>query len=284
LSAHDAYQRLNRLLRQEEAQIGEQDATALPAPAGHLRAKGLAVDAPSGQPILRNVAFDIQPGDMVGVTGANGAGKSTLGKAMVGAVRPRAGYVRLDGVDVARWHAEDRGQHIGYLPQDIELFDGTIAENIARFQETAASDAVVAAARRAGVDGTIRALPEQYDTHISESGGALTPGQRQRIGLARALYGAPTLLVFDEANASLDDAGEQDLMAALRALAEAGHTVVMISHSTRLLRQMDKLLIMKGGTVSKFASVSELAPEAAVGGGAGGLGNTTSRDRDAVGG
>ena len=260
LGARDAYQRLNRLLRQEEALIGDRDATALPAPAGHLRAKELAVDAPTGAPILRRVSFDIQPGEMVGVTGANGSGKSTIARAMVGAVRPRAGYLRLDGVDVAAWQPEDRGRHVGYLPQDIELFDGTIAENISRFQETGASDAVVAAARQAGADAVIRDLPAHYDTLLAEGEGPITPGQRQRIALARALYGTPALVVLDEANSSLDSDSQEALMGALEDLKAGGCTIVMITHNAGLLRRTDKVMIVKGGTVAKIAATSKVLP------------------------
>lgn len=260
IGARDAYQRLNRLLKDMDA---PQEPTALPAPTGTVKVNGLAVDAPNRQAILRNVRFGLKPGESLGVMGQNGSGKTTVARALVGAVAPRAGYVRLDGVDMYSWHPEDRGRYVGYLPQDVELFDGTVAQNIARFAEDTAGPAVVKAAERAGVAEMIDALPEGYDTEIREHGGKLTGGQRQRIGLARALYGDPTLVVLDEPNASLDDAGEAALQTVLRTLKDEGATVVAVSHAPHLLRCMNKVLVMRGGTVIRFGPTGKVLPNLA---------------------
>jgi len=199
------------------------------------------------------------------VLGPSGSGKSTLARCLLGIWPQVAGEVLLDGAAVASWRREALGPHLGYLPQDVELFDGTVAENIARMAEPDPQK-VIAAARASGLHETILRLPRGYDTPIGEAGGALSAGQRQRLALARALYGAPALLVLDEPDANLDDAGEQALAGALRELRRAGRTVVLITHRRALVNLADRMLLLRDGQVAAFgppaAVLAALAPAA----------------------
>jgi len=248
-AARASYTRIQALF---EAAGTEPERLSLPRPEGRLQASGLIVGAPGTQGfILRGVNFALSPGEVLAVIGPSAAGKSTLARALVGVWPATAGEVRLDGSALTDWHPQDLGQHVGYLPQDIELFAGTVAENIARFS-TADDAAVIAAARAAGCHEMIQALPAGYNTQIGEGGTALSGGQRQRIGLARALYREPRLLVLDEPNSSLDAAGEEALVTAVRDLQARQTTTIIITHKLNLLSLADRVLILDGGSVQAF--------------------------------
>jgi ATP-binding cassette, subfamily C, type I secretion system permease/ATPase len=255
VEARAAWRRLDELLAgNPPAEPG----TELPAPTGEIRVESLAFTLRSGErPIVRNVSFALAPGESLGLIGPSASGKSTLARLIVGVWRPQAGTVRLDGADVAAWPRELLGPHIGYLPQDVELFAGTVAENIARLAEPDAAE-VIRAAQRAHVHELVLRLPKGYDTAIGESGQGLSPGQRQRIALARALYGNPRLVVLDEPNANLDHEGEEALLRALRGLKDEGVTAVVIAHRPSLLREADKMLVLRDGTVEMFGPRAEV--------------------------
>lgn len=235
----------------------------LPAPQGHMGVHNLTVVPPGGKnAVLRNVVFALKAGESLAVIGPSGAGKSSLVRALLGLWPAVAGEVRLDGADIRHWDRDQLGHYIGYLPQDVELFDGTIAENIARFGEVDATK-VLDAAQMAGVHELILQLPNAYDTLIGPSGDALSGGQRQRIGLARALYGSPVLIVLDEPNSNLDEVGEMALYKALHLLKEKGSTVVIISHRPGVLNQVDKILVLVGGVVTMFGERQQVLAQLA---------------------
>jgi ATP-binding cassette, subfamily C, bacterial exporter for protease/lipase len=227
-------------------------ALRLPAPAGHLAVERLTYRLEGApEPMLAGIDLVLEPGEACGIIGPSGSGKSSLCRLLVGAWQPSSGHVRLDGADVASWDPDELGLHIGYLPQEIVLFPGTIAENIARMGER--DDAgVIAAARAADVHDMVLRLPKGYDTPVGPGGIRLSGGQKQRIGLARALFGDPPLVVLDEPNASLDTAGEQALQTALQGLRERRRTVVVVAHQANVLRSMDKILVLKDGRVAAF--------------------------------
>jgi ATP-binding cassette subfamily C protein EexD len=267
VNAREQYVRLNDWLRRIPHAPNRM---SLPAPTGRVSVESVTVIPPGAQlPALRSVSFEIAAGEIVGVVGPSAAGKTTLARTLLGVWPTTQGKVRLDGADVYGWSRTELGPHLGYLPQDVELFDGTIAENIARFGESD-SEKVVAAARLAGVHEMVLKFPQGYDTVVGPSGGVLTGGQRQRIALARALYGDPKLVVLDEPNSSLDDAGDSALLAALLALKARRATVVIISHRTGVLPAIDKLLVLKEGQVAAFGPRDEVrkrtpaAPQPAV--------------------
>ena len=240
LGARSQYARLHELLLKIAA---EPERMPLPAPEGAIRVEGLSAGSPDARkPIIRGVDFQVAAGEVVGIIGPSGAGKSTLARALLGVWPSLAGTVRLDGADISQWRREELGQYIGYLPQDIELFEGTISQNISRFGAIDAP-AVVAAARMAGVHELILQLPDGYDTLIGANGGGLSGGQRQRIGLARALYGEPRLVVLDEPNSNLDDAGEKMLAEALQKLKQSRATVFVITHRPGVLAQLSLIHI-----------------------------------------
>ena len=247
--ARAQYERLGELLNNIAP---ESETMSLPAPVGQLSLEQVAVIPPGGRvPVVRGVSFELAAGEALGIVGPSASGKSTLARAILGIWPAANGKVRLDGADIFTWDREELGPYLGYLPQDIELFDGSISENICRFGELDAQK-IVAAARLAGVHELILHLPDGYDTIIGSSSGALSGGQRQRIGLARAVYGNPRLLVLDEPNSNLDDQGERELVTALQRIKAQGSTVVVISHRTMVLHAMDKLLVMKDGTAVSF--------------------------------
>ncbi|QSR33877.1 type I secretion system permease/ATPase [Marinobacterium iners] len=249
VGARSQYHRLNDILG-KIAQ--EPERMSLPEPVGAVSAENVMIAPPGTRtPVVKGVTFSVEPGDMVGIIGPSAAGKSTLVRAILGIWPTIGGKMRLDGADIFNWKRDELGPHIGYLPQDIELFDGTISENIARFGEVD-SDEVVRAARTAGVHELILQLPEGYDTVIGATGGMLSGGQRQRIGLARALYGNPKLVVLDEPNSNLDDQGEAALAQALEKLRQAGVTVFVITHRASVLSHVQKLMVMKEGAILMF--------------------------------
>jgi len=225
--------------------------TALPRPAARLAVEGLSIAAPvTGTPILRGVSFALGPGEIMGVIGPSGAGKSTLARALVGLVRPGLGCIRLDGAALDHYDLEVLGQYIGYLPQRVALFDGTIADNIARLQLAPDPAEVIAAARAAAAHDAILALPQGYDTPVVTSGNRLPGGLIQRIGLARALYRNPVLLVLDEPNASLDNDGAMALNAAIRSARGAGTAVLILAHRPAALQECTLLMVLKDGVVA----------------------------------
>jgi PrtD family type I secretion system ABC transporter len=249
ISARSAYSRLSKLLGDYDI---NRQRMQLPAPRGRVSVEGMTLVPPSAaKPALINVSFQLAPGELLGIVGPSAAGKSTLARALMGIWAPKMGNVRLDGADMAEWDRKDLGRHLGYLPQDVELFDGTVAENIARFEELV-PDAVNRAAQIANAHEMILRLPEGYDTQIGEGGSVLSGGQRQRIGLARAIYNMPCLVVLDEPNANLDAEGEEALRVTLKRLKELKRTVIIISHKRSTLADMDKLLVLDGGRVKIF--------------------------------
>ena len=253
VEARAAYGRLDAVLKASD--LGRAaSAVRLPAPLGALSVERVVFAAGAGQaPILKGIGFALEAGECLAVIGPSASGKSTLARLLLGVWRPQAGHVRLDGADVADWPASALGPHVGYLPQDVELLAGTVAENIARMNDAAASsEAVVAAAVRAGAHEMILGLPQGYQTRLGEGGATLSGGQRQRIGLARALFGEPRLVVLDEPNSNLDAQGELALVAAVRMLKDAGRTLVFVTHKPSLLQHADKVLVLDGGSVLSF--------------------------------
>lgn len=249
VGARQAYQRLTTLLHEEPARVAP---LPLPPPTGALAVEALEVGPPGAlEPVLRGVQFNLAAGEVLAVIGPSASGKSSLARAMVGIWQPSTGSVRLDGAPLDQWAPEALGPYLGYLPQDIELFDGSVAENIARFGDLAA-EPIIEAARHAGIHDMVLRFPNGYDTRLGPGGLGLSGGQKQRIGLARALYGNPKLIVLDEPNSNLDEAGELALMQALKTLKAAGSTVVMVTHRPSVLGVVDKILVLNGGRQQLF--------------------------------
>jgi len=258
LGARSAYTRLKAFMTQAQERPSDM---ALPAPDGNLSVEKAVFTPPGGEkPVLKGVSFALEAGESLAIIGPSAAGKSTLARLIVGAWHPSHGAVRLDGADVYAWERVDFGRHVGYLPQDVELFDGTIEENIARLDEPDPAT-VVAAAQQAGVHQMILRLPDGYRTQIGEGGAMLSGGQRQHVGLARALYGGPRLIVLDEPNASLDSEGEEDLLRAMAMLKSAGATVVLIAHRPSMVAQVDKILYLRDGLIEMFGPRDEVLPQ-----------------------
>lgn len=241
-----AYGRLAELL---DISGDDEDRMSLPSPVGNMQLKGVIAAPPgSKEPVLKGIEFGLSKGTVLGVIGPSAAGKSSLARVLLGLWPLRSGEVRLDGVDVTQWPRDELGPYLGYLPQDIELFNGSVSDNIARFGKID-PEQVVAAARLAGVHEMILKLPEGYDTVIGQAGGVLSGGQRQRIGLARAVYGNPVLVVLDEPNSNLDEIGEAALIAAIAELKKRKVTVVLITHRASILGVVDQLLMLSEGQV-----------------------------------
>jgi PrtD family type I secretion system ABC transporter len=255
VAARLAHRRLDELVT---ALPDEGKGMELPRPVGELAVERLVFVPPGGEePTLRGVSFELTPGEVLGIIGPSAAGKSTLARLIAGTWTPTAGKVRLDGADIGVWHDSGGSQHIGYLPQDIELFAGTVRDNIARLGD-ANPTAVIEAAKLVGLHELIMRLPRGYNSEIGEAGLRLSGGQRQRIGLARAVFGKPRLVVLDEPNASLDHEGEEALHHAIARLKETGTTVVMIAHRPSVLGLADKLLVLRNGAVDAYGSRAEV--------------------------
>jgi ATP-binding cassette subfamily C exporter for protease/lipase len=248
-NAKSSYERLNRLLTEfPKAALR----MPLPPPTGALGIDRLVIIPPGmHKPAVNGVTISLAKGEVLAIIGPSASGKSSLARAMVGIWTAKQGSVRLDGAEVSQWSREALGPYLGYLPQDIELFDGTIAENIARFGEVDSAK-VIEAAQLAGINEMILHFPKGYDTLLGSGGLGLSGGQKQRIGLARALYGQPALVVLDEPNSNLDDAGEAALVQAVRKLKAAGCTVVLVTHRPSILGAVDKLLFLKDGVQTLF--------------------------------
>ncbi|MFN3825318.1 MAG: type I secretion system permease/ATPase [Pseudorhodobacter sp.] len=254
--AREGRENLTRLL---SVQPPEPVRTALPRPKALLEVEGLTVLLPgSPNPILRNVGFRLEPGQALGIIGPSGAGKSTLGRALVGAIRPAAGKIRLDGAELDQFDPDVLGGHIGYLPQTVTLFDATVTENIARLATEPDAGKVVAAAKAAAAHEMILRLPKGYDTRLSPAGAQLSGGQVQRVGLARALYGNPVLLVLDEPNSNLDNDGSVALNAAIRQIKAEGGSVIVIAHRPAAIQECDMLLMLEDGMRRAFGPRDEV--------------------------
>jgi ATP-binding cassette subfamily C exporter for protease/lipase len=250
-----AYGRLAELLIANPAR---ETGMSLPKPLGNITVEAVSAAPPGGNvPVLKNLSFGIGAGDILGVIGPSGSGKSTLARLLVGVWPAQQGKVRLDGADIYHWNKAELGPHIGYLPQDVELFGGTVAENIARFGEVD-SELVVQAATRAGVHDMILHLPQGYDTRLGDGGAGLSGGQKQRLGLARAMYGDPSIIVLDEPNSNLDDVGEQALLRAMLDLRQRGKTIILITHRTSVIGSTTKLLLLRDGVAAMFGPTDQV--------------------------
>ncbi|MCK5446080.1 MAG: type I secretion system permease/ATPase [Rhodospirillaceae bacterium] len=254
VGARAAYTRLGEIL---SAPIDEPP-MPLSEPEGRLEVNGLSYAHPGAKDaVLRNLDFTLEPGDSLAIVGPTATGKTTLARLLVGSLTPLAGEVRIDGANIKQWDRNALGKHIGYLPQDVELFAGTVKENIARLGEVDA-DLVVEAAQRAGAHDLILALDDGYETDIGQGGAALSGGQRQRIALARALYGNPKIVVLDEPNANLDNAGDQALIKAMQAMAAAKITAIIIAHRPSVLKHIDYSLVLQPDAVPAFGPREEI--------------------------
>ena len=256
VGARQSLGRLSTLCTQHPAEPARMP---LPPPAGFLNVSGLAVVPPGEQrAVIQDVELRVAAGSALGVIGPSASGKSSLARALVGVWAPARGKIRLDGVDLAHWPPQRLGRHVGYLPQDVELFAGTVAENIARFEVGATSEQIIAAARAADVHDMIVSLPEGYDTQIGDGGTTLSGGQRQRIGLARALFGDPFLVVLDEPNSNLDADGEQALTKAVLGIRMRNGIAIVVAHRPSALAGVDLVLVLKQGRVAAFGPRDEI--------------------------
>lgn len=255
ISARQSFERLERLLVEDDV---HQDRLSLPPPKGRLLVEhAVAIPAGAKKAVIDDISFTMMPGQVTAIVGPSAAGKSSLVKLLVGIWRPDSGNVRLDGVSLADWIRDDLGSHIGYVPQDIGFFDGTVSENIARLGEVDA-DKVVMAAKLAGMHDTILAMPNGYETQLGEAGHPLSGGQKQRMAIARALYGTPKYIVMDEPNAALDDTAERSLMTLIRALKNNGCTVLFTTHRPNLISAADFLLVLSNGRQVGYGPVAEM--------------------------
>lgn len=255
VGARDAYRRLDSLL---QSVPGRQPGMPLPPPQGNLTVEKVVAAAPgSTTNILHGVSFAVPAGQVLALAGPSASGKSTLARLLMGIWPTTAGKVRLDGVDIHPWNKSELGPHVGYLPQEVELFEGSVAENIARFGEVDMLK-VEAAARAVGLHETLLALPQGYDSNIGDEGCFLSGGQRQRVGLARAIYDNPRFIVLDEPNSSLDEAGEQALIQTIRALKSQGATVIVITHRTSILAAVDLMAILHEGQIRAYGPRDEV--------------------------
>jgi ATP-binding cassette subfamily C exporter for protease/lipase len=260
MAAKQAFRRLDELLAQHPLQP---QGMALPAPTGLLTVESLVAAAPkSNAPILRGLQFKVKPGQMLAVVGPSGSGKSTLAKLLVGLWPALSGKVRLDSADVFKWHKSELGPHIGYVPQTVELYEGTLADNIARFEEGASPaermQRVQEAAQASGLAEILRQLPDMFESRLGPEGHALSGGQMQRVAIARAIYGNPKLLVLDEPNSHLDTQGEADLARLITAQKNQGTTVVVVTHRKNLLALAEHILVLAEGAQQFYGAKDEV--------------------------
>ena len=255
VTARQAHERLTKMF----AMIaGDEERTELPTPEGNVTVENLTSFLPGTRtPFLKNINFAVNPGETLAIIGPSGSGKSSLIRHLVGVWPAAAGTVRIDGAEVAHWNADQLGQYLGYLPQEVRLFAGSISENISRFRESD-SESVVKAATMAGVHDMVLRLPQGYETQVGDNGQQLSGGQRQRVGLARAVYGLPKIVVLDEPNSNLDSEGENALFEAIKAMKAAGVTVILVTHKTNLLAISDRVLILRDGAMQAFTTPQEL--------------------------
>ncbi len=256
ITARDAYTRLNETM--EVAQLLERGTLPLPAPQGNLTVESLIFTPPKSAPIIKGINFSLAAGEALGIIGPSAAGKSTLAKLIIGLLPPTHGAVRLDGMETFKWNRENFGSYVGYLPQNVDLFPGTIKDNIARMDKNASMDDVIQAAKRAHVHELILRLPQGYETECGLGNLGLSPGQRQRIGLARALYGNPQFVVLDEPNLNLDGDGERALVDALAELKRQRITYIVVAHRPTVVSTVDKLIVMRSGLIERFGARDEV--------------------------
>lgn len=255
VNARDAYRRVDQALETTPAFRGEME---LPPPTGMFTAEGVFFQPVNSPPILRNVNFALKPHESLGIIGPSAAGKSTLAKVIMGILPSTAGAMRLDGAETFKWNREHLGQFVGYMPQHVDLFNGTIKDNIARMDPNATDEAVIEAAQFAGCHDMILKLPKGYETEFVSGNLNLSPGQRQRIGLARALYGNPNIVVLDEPNGNLDGEGERALLQALNRMKQAGLTFIVVAHRPSIVSNVDKILMLRNGMVEAFGPREEV--------------------------
>jgi ATP-binding cassette subfamily C protein len=255
VNARSSHKRLKQLF---DSISEQEERTELPEPKGSLKVEQLFATVPGTRdPLLRGINFSIEPGEVLGIIGPSGSGKTSLVRHLVGAMAPAAGAVRLDGTEMHHWDPEQLGRFIGYLPQDVKLFGGTVAENISRFEDDPEDADIVAAATLSGAHDMVQKLGNGYETNVGDGGMFLSGGQRQRVGLARAVYRHPSLVVLDEPNSNLDSAGEKALISCIQHLKSMGKTVILVTHKTNLLALTDKTLMLMNGTVEKFGPTAE---------------------------
>ncbi|SHI06938.1 type I secretion system permease/ATPase [Marivita hallyeonensis] len=256
VAARQAHKRLGEIFDN----LGdEEQRMELPAPKGNLVVQNLIATAPGGKaPILKGISFNVNQGEVLAVIGPSGSGKSTLVRHLVGAMQPQSGAVRLEGTELHHWDSNQLGRYLGYMPQDVKLFRGTVSENIARFNENVADKEIVAAATLSGAHEMIATLSDGYDTDVGDGGNGLSGGQRQRVGLARAVFREPSLIVLDEPNSNLDAHGEQALANCIQELKKRGKTIVLVTHKANLLALSDKALMLVNGQIEKFGPTREI--------------------------
>jgi ATP-binding cassette subfamily C protein len=256
ISAREAYARMNASLSALPNLRGDMD---LPVPDGHLQVEQLIYRHHNAEkPTLKGINFELLPGETLGLIGPSAAGKSTLAKLIIGILPPTSGTARLDGAETFKWNREKLGPHVGYLPQDVEIFAGTVKDNIARMDPNAPADMVIEAAKKAAVHEMILRLPDGYETQFNPKTPNLSPGQRQRVGLARALYGDPKFIVLDEPNSNLDSEGEQALIKAIQGLKSLGVTTIIVAHRPSAIVNADKILMLRDGLIERFGERDEV--------------------------
>jgi PrtD family type I secretion system ABC transporter len=256
ISARESYGRVNNAL--SSGKHIERGTLELPRPDGRVTVENIIYTPPKAAPIIKGVTFALQPGQSLGIIGPSAAGKSTLAKLLIGLLPPTHGAARLDGAETFKWNRENFGKYAGYLPQAVDLFTGTVKDNIARMDKNASMESVVAAAQMAECHEMILRLPKGYETVVNPQLNSLSPGQRQRIGLARAVYGNPCFVVLDEPNSNLDGDGERALLIALQRMKQAGITFVVVAHRPSIVANVDLLMVLKGGVIEKFGTTADV--------------------------